>query len=126
MAQVSTAGGVSFGSHFMDDPREASRLSREVDPEQWIEKYLTRLLPWDGNVLEVGCGPGIIAGAAARERPRSTVTGVDSSRARFARSAADLPRNLILRQADAAELPFANGGTKPAIDADRIAASTPD
>lgn len=101
--------GMMKQSHFMDDPREASPLSRNVEPEQWVAKYLSRLLPWDGNVLEVGCGPGVIACAAARERPRSTVTGVDLSPARFARSAADLPRNLMLREADAAELPFANG-----------------
>jgi SAM-dependent methyltransferase len=62
-----------------------------------------------GDVLEVGCGPGVIACAAARERPTLTVTGVDISPARFARSAADVPPNAILRQADAADLPFASG-----------------
>jgi methylase of polypeptide subunit release factors len=70
--------------YFMDDPREASRLGRKVDAEQWVARYLSRLLPRVGNVLEVGCGPGVIACAAARERPTLTVTGVDISPARFA------------------------------------------
>jgi SAM-dependent methyltransferase len=95
--------------YFMDDPREASRLSRKVDPEQWVARYLSRLLPRAGNVLEVGCGPGVMAYAAARERSTLTVTGVDISSARFARSAAERPRNVVLREADAANLPFANG-----------------
>jgi SAM-dependent methyltransferase len=95
--------------YFMDDPREASRLSRKVDPEQWVAKYLSRFLPRFGYVLEVGCGPGVIACAAARERPTLTVTGVDINPMRFAQNAAPLPRNLILREADAVDLPFVNG-----------------
>jgi SAM-dependent methyltransferase len=99
-----------IGEHyFMDDPREASRLSRKVDPEQWVSKYLSRLLPRFGYVLEVGCGPGVIACAAARQRPTLTVTGVDINPMRFAQNAAHLPRNLILREADAVDLPFVNG-----------------
>jgi ubiquinone/menaquinone biosynthesis C-methylase UbiE len=95
--------------YFMDDPREASRLRRKVDPEQWVARYLSPMLPRAGNVLEVGCGPGVMAFAAARERSTLTVTGVDISPARFARSVADRPRNVILREADALDLPFANG-----------------
>src|ERR1700735_5065320 len=94
---------------FVDVQRQASRLAREVDPEQWVARYLSRLLPRAGNVLEVGCGPGVMAFAAARERSTLTVTGVDISPARFARSVADRPRNVILREADAVNLPFANG-----------------
>jgi SAM-dependent methyltransferase len=94
--------------YFMDDPREASRLCRKVDPDQWVARYLSPLLPRVGNVLEVGCGPGVIACAAARDRPTSVVTGVDISPARFARLAANLPHNVILRQADAVDLPFAD------------------
>jgi SAM-dependent methyltransferase len=95
--------------YFVGDPREASRLSRKVDPEQWVAKYLSRLLPRAGSVLEVGCGPGVMAFAAARERSTLTVTGVDLSAARFARSIAERPRNVILREADAVDLPFADG-----------------
>jgi SAM-dependent methyltransferase len=95
--------------YFMEDAREASRLTRKVDPQQWVARYLSRLLPRFGKVLEVGCGPGALAIAAARERPTLTVTGVDISPARFARTAADLPPNVILLQADAVDLPFVNG-----------------
>lgn len=99
-----------IGEHyFMDDPREASRLSRKVDPEQWVSKYLSRLLPRFGYALEVGCGPGVIACAVARQRPTLTVTGIDINPQRFAQNAAHLPRNLILREADAVELPFVKG-----------------
>jgi ubiquinone/menaquinone biosynthesis C-methylase UbiE len=94
--------------YFMDDPREAARLGRKVDPERWVEKYLCPLLPRDGHVLEVGCGPGVLAFAAARERPTATVTGVDISPARFAGRAAGAPRNVRLREGDAVDLPFAD------------------
>jgi SAM-dependent methyltransferase len=107
MARADSHGVIS-GRYFLDEPREAARLSRKVDPGQWVAKYLSRLLPRIGNVLEVGCGPGVIACAAARERPTSTVTGVDISTARFARAAAKLPHNVILREAEAVDLPFAN------------------
>jgi SAM-dependent methyltransferase len=95
--------------YFMDHPREAARLSRKVDPEQWVAKYLSRFLPRFGYVLEVGCGPGVIACAAARERPTLTVTGIDINPMRFSQNAAALPRNLILREADAVDLPFVDG-----------------
>jgi SAM-dependent methyltransferase len=107
-AQQSACGMIGE-RYLMDDPREASHLIRKVDPQQWVARYLSRLLPRAGDVLEVGCGPGVIACAVARERPTLTVTGVDISPARFACGAADLPPNVILRQADAVDLPFADG-----------------
>jgi SAM-dependent methyltransferase len=102
-------GKFEFGGRYvMDHPPEAARLNCKVDPDYWVAKYLSRLLPRVGNVLEVGCGPGVIACAAARERPMSTVMGVDISSARLARRAAKLPHNVILREADAVDLPFAD------------------
>jgi SAM-dependent methyltransferase len=95
--------------YFMDDEREASRLARKVDANDWVAQYLAPWLPAAKDVLDVGCGPGVVALAAARSRPELHITGVDLSLARFADTLTRLPPNVTLQQADACHLPFADG-----------------
>jgi SAM-dependent methyltransferase len=60
-------------------------------------------------VLDVACGPGVVAAAAAeRVGPSGAVTGVDVNPGMIAVAARD--RRVRWVQADAARLPFADGG----------------
>jgi ubiquinone/menaquinone biosynthesis C-methylase UbiE len=66
-------------TYIMDDPREAKRLERKVDPEAWVEKYLARHVRPGAKILSVGCGPGVILRAAAALDRSINGVGVDIS-----------------------------------------------
>ncbi|HEY2380641.1 MAG TPA: methyltransferase domain-containing protein [Terriglobia bacterium] len=74
---------VSSGTYIMEDPREASRLARKVDPDTWTKKYLDGYLFSGAEVLSVGCGPGNIARAITKRRPGIKATGLDLSPTRI-------------------------------------------
>jgi len=74
---------LSPATYIMEDPREASRLARKVNPEAWVKKYLERHLFSGVEVLSVGCGPGHIAQTIARSYPQVNATGIDLSPARI-------------------------------------------
>jgi ubiquinone/menaquinone biosynthesis C-methylase UbiE len=93
--------------YFMEDAREAARLSAKVDPPAWVERYLSSLLKDGTDVLDVGCGPGVIASAVACVNPQSKVIGIDQSTQRIASGqSVEIPSNLSLRSGDARALPF--------------------
>ncbi|CAB4364417.1 MAG: methyltransferase domain-containing protein [Actinobacteria bacterium] len=52
-----------------------------------VVQGLASTVSWStiGHVLDVGCGPGVIAGALARHAPWATVTGLDTSEPLLAR-----------------------------------------
>src|SRR5258708_5949069 len=66
-------------TYIMEDPREASRLARKVNPDQWIKTYLERHLFSGAEVLSVGCGPGNIVRAITKAHPKVKATGIDLS-----------------------------------------------
>ena len=105
---------MSAPPYLMEDPREADRLAAKVDPAAWARRHVPAQLPATARILDVGCGPAVIAARIAADRPRATVIGVDRSDARLT-SAADLidgqrpPANLRLLRADARALPFHPG-----------------
>jgi Methylase involved in ubiquinone/menaquinone biosynthesis len=69
----------------------------------WLTPYrkMTAHLPSDGSVLDLGCGHGLFAFAAAEGAPRRTVIGIDH----------DAPRIALAREAahDLPGLTFATG-----------------
>lgn len=73
--------------YIMDDPREAMRLELKVDPEAWVHKYVAHRISSHFNVLDVGCGPGVILREIAALDPTIRATGVEISpdRAQIAR-----------------------------------------
>ena len=100
--------GRSVGTYFMEDRREAKRLSDKVDAPLWVGKYLAPYLDNATNVLDVGCGPAVLAREVALRCPESNVVGIDASSMRLA--AAEQNRdhcpNLSLRLGDATTLPW--------------------
>jgi ubiquinone/menaquinone biosynthesis C-methylase UbiE len=65
--------------YIMEDPREAARLEAKVNPEAWVQTYLTGRVRPDAQVLSVGCGPGVILNAVAALHPSIQATGLDIS-----------------------------------------------
>ncbi len=95
-------------TYFMDDEREAKRLSDKVDATVWVGKYLTPYLDSATHVLDVGCGPAVLAREVAVRCPDSNVVGLDVSKMRLA--VAEQNRNgcsnLALRLGKATALPW--------------------
>jgi len=69
----------SSREYIMEDPREAIRLELKVDPEAWVQKYMTQHIRPGVEVLSVGCGPGVILRAACALHPFIRATGIDIS-----------------------------------------------
>jgi SAM-dependent methyltransferase len=95
----------------MDDPREAKRLADKVDAPQWVNTYFAGHLKPDSRVLDVGCGPGVLAAAVARRIPLGNVTGFDASAARLAEARKNFEglNNTQPEAGEAVALPFADG-----------------
>src|SRR5271167_2752217 len=99
---------VSKIDYIMDDPREAERLSDKVDAKSWVQRHLATHMRNGQAVLDVGCGPGVIADEVARSYPESHVTGVDliPERFRAITKGKSQPTNFVLQQGDAQALAF--------------------
>ena len=80
-------------------------------PENQRVELLPHFPPAAQKILDVGCGPAVIAARIAADRPRATVIGVDRSDARLP-AAADLidwdprPAQVLDRRAQAALADF--------------------
>ena len=95
-------------AYLMDDPREAKRLAEKVNSAAWVAKHITPYLREGVAVLDVGCGPGVIAAEIAQENRDVVVTGFDVSASRLRVAQENLrpfPSSLTV-QGDAAALPF--------------------
>ncbi len=57
------------------------------------------------RILEIGCGPGALAGAMHRWYPKAEITGIDLDSA-FIRFAKEKEKGVAFLEADAAALPF--------------------
>ena len=101
----------AIGRYFMDDPREPERIAEKVNGRQWVDRYLAPLLADGITVLEVGCGPGALATAAALAAPGAQVIGLDQTDRCLAeaRRRAFHVRNVSFKKGDAVELPFEDG-----------------
>lgn len=74
---------VSAVGYIMEDPREAIRLERKLDPQRWITKHLVPHLSPGDQVLSVGCGPATDLREVAAMYPSIYTTGLDVSAARL-------------------------------------------
>src|SRR2546422_10436898 len=97
-------------TYIMEDPREASRLERKLDPDAWLEKYLEPHLIPGAEVLSVGCGPGAILRSIAAAHPSVTATGIDVSPMRVRHAMERNERNPRVRFScgDAHQMQFAS------------------
>lgn len=96
--------------YFMDDPREAERLERKVNPEDFTDKYLNSHLDHlkSGNILEAGCGPGVFLKVLGNNYPNLSITGIDISDDRIEQANSKLSgkSNAKAIKADIYRLPF--------------------
>ena len=101
----------STAAYIMEDPREGSRLEQKIDPEVWVRKYLEPHLFPGAQVLDVGCGPGTILGAAASSRRRARGVGVDLApiRIRQAQQKNARAQGVQFVRGDVQELQFESG-----------------
>ena len=67
-----------------------------------LASWLTRLLPRDASVLDVGCGDGLIASLVQRERPDLRIVGIDV----LVRERTHVP----VQPFDGAQMPLPDGG----------------
>ena len=75
--------GTVTADYIMEDPREAMRLEVKVDPHAWVQKYLAHRVRPSGEVLSVGCGPGVILSAVTNLDSSIKATGIDVSEGRL-------------------------------------------
>jgi len=100
---------VSPPMYFMEDPREGQRLADKVDPEAWVARFVEPLLQPTSAVLDVGCGPGVLAAAVAARCPGGRVVALDQSPDRAQQAELLLaPWDGCAVVGDAAALPFAD------------------
>lgn len=96
--------------YFMEDPREAQRLTEKVDTADWVNRYLNKSATQAKRVLDVGCGSGVILAELARRWPGSSLVGIDGSLGRLmhAREALAHYTNASAESCDATNLHFAD------------------
>jgi SAM-dependent methyltransferase len=94
--------------YLMEHPGEATRLATKVNAGDWVDRYLMEPAADARRVLDVGCGPGVIAAELARRFPQTEIVGLDISDARLAEAQRhfDGRPNASTRQSDATNLPF--------------------
>lgn len=96
--------------YFMDDSREAERLERKVNADEFVNKYLKRHVDSLGNanILEAGCGPGVFLQVLGNNYKHNNITGVDISEHRINEANKKLAHlnNTKAIKADIYRLPF--------------------
>lgn len=95
----------------MEDAREAKRLAEKVDAPRWVDAYFAPHLQAESHVLDVGCGPGVLAAEIARRLSAGRVTGLDASPDRLAEASKNFTDldNARAQLGEAGALPFAEG-----------------
>jgi SAM-dependent methyltransferase len=73
MTQASTV------EYIMEDPREAARLERKLDPQAFMNQYLGLYLFQGARVLSVGCGPAVTLREICKKYSGIYTTGIDIS-----------------------------------------------
>ena len=65
--------------YFMEHPDDNKRLAEKVDPRDFVNKYIKQYIHKKMSILEIGCGPGVIACNIAERFPDTTITTIDNS-----------------------------------------------
>ncbi len=88
-----------------------TRLAEKVDARAWVADYVAPLVDDDGDVLEVGCGPGVLFSEIASRFSRVNAIGFDRSVDRLAEAQRNFTglSNASSRKGDAHQLPFEDG-----------------
>ena len=94
----------------MEHPLDIWRLERKVNPEEFVNKYIHTHLDNTNQVLEIGCGPGIIAQYIGDNFNQINLGVVDKSlnKIKTTREKTKTYQNIHVAVADIYELPFQN------------------
>jgi len=103
--------------YFMDDPREKTRLTAQVDTRAWVHRYVPAIATASGSILDVGCGPGVVASEIARSYPDMSVTAMDVSDDRLAAARKNFAglANAVACRGDILSPPFGPGAFDGAL-----------
>ncbi len=71
-------------SYLMEHPKEAQRLADKVDADAWVATHFAQHIRPGARILDVGCGPAVIAGAVADSTPTAEIIALDASPTRIA------------------------------------------
>lgn len=93
--------------YIMENPLEAQRLSQKVDPATWLDTYIAPYVSSQSQILDVGCGPGVLTAEVARRYSNAEIIGLDISpqRLEYATQQTSL-ENLHFQCANSTHLPF--------------------
>lgn len=82
---------------------------QKVEPSVWIETYITPYIASQNRILDVGCGPGVLAAEIAQKYKDIAVVALDVSQQRleYARQQFNYS-NLSFERANSKTLPFAD------------------
>lgn len=96
--------------YIMEDAREADRLASKVDSEDFVQKYLAHHIhDTCRHILDIGCGPAVIASKLGNMYPHVAVRGIDISPVRVTQAhERPIPSNVQILQASALDIPFAD------------------
>ncbi len=97
-------------SYIMEDDRESGRLAMKVDAQDFYTKYLSRHIDsYSKQILDIGCGPGVIAAHLARCCPDCNIIGIDSSERRIEQAKSlNIPNNMSILLTNAYHLQVEN------------------
>jgi ubiquinone/menaquinone biosynthesis C-methylase UbiE len=95
----------------MEHPKEAHRLAEKVDADAWVATHFAPHIRPGTSILDVGCGPGVIAAAVAESTPRVEIVALDASPSRIAvaEQTLDPYPNATAILGEAEQLPFEDG-----------------
>jgi ubiquinone/menaquinone biosynthesis C-methylase UbiE len=71
-------------SYLMEHPKEAQRLADKVDADAWVATHFAQHIRPGARILDVGCGPAVIAAAVADSAPKAEIVALDASPTRIA------------------------------------------
>ena len=92
----------------MESECENNRLAGKVNPLKFIEKYIDKHISAQSSILDIGCGPVVIANQIAKSNPDVKVIGIDMSANRLAQACKSNPfgNNLSIIAGNVYYLPF--------------------
>ena len=94
--------------YFMDDPLENWRLTEKTNASDVVNRYLKCFLSHHQNILDVGCGPGVISAKISTSCSSTKVFAIDNSFSKIEETIKNNKKNdnVLPCTADVLSIPF--------------------